>query len=477
MATQPQAGLTEVGDAYERAEAWMAGHTLVRPEGPASAPWDFPPPAFETVTYDFPRPPLAAPADESEPPLGPKRLPADQWLHQPQWTRLRRARIGTHEPRRTAVVVAPAVMGDASWRFLERHYARVVTVSAGEAFTRLDEDRYEADPADTGQLAALLEQFTRDTGPGVDWLHALPLALDGSLDEHALESAQLACLDTVAALARALADVSEAVRPRAWLLSHGAQPVSGSVHIPEAGLLAAGLEVPRQELGVTLRWIDLPGPRPADWAAHLPDLLLDDTITEPATALRDGFWWQRTLQPVQAPNSFVSAVRSAAPGIHLVLGGTGASAPPWPPVSSNTPATEWSSSPGDRDTARAPTAPGPGHPDPGRPRHGRPDRRRRPAGPASRRPRRHRPRRRNGRRGLLARRDPATARRATAVKLRAALLVERLIAEHDPDYAAYCSSMAARFGGVGQFDYAAANACLDAYAHHAAPAATPPPCV
>ncbi len=55
------------------------------------------------------------------------------------------------------------------------------------------------------------------------------------------------------------------------------------------------------------------------------------------------------------------------------------------------------------------------------------------------------------------------------MKLRAALLVERLIAEHDPDYAAYCSSMAARFGGAGQFDYAAANACLDAYAHHAAP--------
>ncbi len=149
VATQPQAGLTQVGDAYERAEAWMAGHTLVRPEGPASAPWDFPPPAFETATYDFPRPPLPAPADESELPLGPRRLPADQWLHQPQWTRLRRARIGTHEPRRTAVVVAPAVMGDASWRFLERHYARVVTVSAGEAFTRLDEDRYEADPAPT----------------------------------------------------------------------------------------------------------------------------------------------------------------------------------------------------------------------------------------------------------------------------------------------------------------------------------------
>ncbi|MFJ3422460.1 amino acid adenylation domain-containing protein [Streptomyces sp. NPDC086082] len=470
VATQPQNGPAEVGDPHDLAEAWTAGHTLVWPEGPASAPWDFPPPAFETAEYDFPRPPVAIPADEPELPLGPERLPADQWLHQPQWTRLRRARIGTHEPRRTAVVVAPADMGDASWRFLERHYTRVVTVRAGETFTRLDEDRYEADPADTGQLAALLEQFTRETGPGVDWLHALPLALDGSLDEHALETAQLACLDSVAALARALADVPEDVRPRAWLLSHGAQPVTGSVHIPEAGLLAAGLEVPRQELGVTLRWIDLPGPRPADWAAHLPDLLLDDTITESATALRDGFWWQRTLQPVQAPNSLTSAVRSAAPGIHLVLGGTGGIGA--------TLAARLLEQPGNRVVL---VARGTETPPALRPHQDRvtlipadlatddlttvADRLAphldglagivHAAGTAAG--------------GLLARRDPATARRATAVKLRTALLVERLIAEHDPDYAAYCSSMAARFGGVGQFDYAAANACLDAYAHHAPP--------
>ncbi|MER7974781.1 thioesterase domain-containing protein, partial [Streptomyces sp. NPDC096080] len=70
---------------------------------------------------------------------------------------------------------------------------------------------------------------------------------------------------------------------------------------------------------------------------------------------------------------------------------------------------------------------------------------------------------------LLARRDPATARRATAAKLCGALLVELLIAEHDPDHAVSCSSMAARFGGAGQFDYTAANACLDAFAHYAPP--------
>ncbi|MFD4558402.1 amino acid adenylation domain-containing protein [Streptomyces sp. NPDC058469] len=447
-------------DAHALAEAWSAGHTLGWSEGPASAPWDFPPPAFETVEYDFARTPAL--------PTGPQRLPADQWLHQQQWTRLRRARTGAHEPRRTAVVVTDA--GGEPWRFLERHYARVVTVRAGKAFARLDEDYYEADPADSRQLAAVLERVTRSVGPGVDWLHALPLALDGSLDEHALEAAQLACLDTVAALARTLADVPDAVRPRAWLLSHGAQPVTGPVRTPEAGLLAAALEVPRQELGVTLRWTDLPGPRPADWAAHLPDLLLDDTIAEQATALRDGFWWQRTLQPVRVLNTAPPAVRSAAPGTHLVLGGTGGigatlaarllehpgnrvvlvargteTPPALRPYQDRVTlvpadlATDDLSAVADRLAPHLDGLAGIVHA----------------AGTAAG--------------GLLVRRDPATASRATAAKLRGALLVELLIAEHDPDYAAYCSSMAARYGGVGQFDYAAANACLDAYAHYAPP--------
>ncbi|WP_019074168.1 non-ribosomal peptide synthetase [Streptomyces hokutonensis] len=445
-------------------EAWTAGHTLVWPEGPAPAPWDFPPPAFDTAEYDFQRAPGT---DEPEAGCAPQRLPAGQWLHQPLWTRLRRARTGAHQPRRTAVVVTAPDADGTAWRFLERHYARVVTVRAGQAFARLDEDRYEADPADTEQLALVLAEITRRAGPGVDWLHTLPLTLDGGLDDRALEAARWACLDTVAALARALSRVPDAQRPRAWLLSHGAQPVTGPVRTPEAGLLAAALEVPRQELGVTLRWTDLPGPRSAEWAAQLPDLLLDDTITEPSTGLRDGFWWQRTLQPVHVPESPTTAVRTAVPGTHLVLGGTGGIG--------TTLAARLLEHPGNRVVL---VARGTGTPPALRAHRDRvtlvpadlatDDLDRvvdllaphldglagivHAAGTAAG--------------GLLVRRDPDTGRRATAAKLRGALLVERIIAEYDPDYAAYCSSMAARFGGVGQFDYAAANACLDAYAHH-----------
>ncbi|MFJ6130322.1 amino acid adenylation domain-containing protein [Streptomyces griseoviridis] len=493
-ATAPPAGQL---DPHALAAAWTAGHTPDRPAAPAPAPWDFPPPAFDTAVHDFPRAPRpTATAPHAPDDLTPSgapgttatarhqpaeptahtpddppsvRLPAGRWLHQPLWTRLRRARTGARNAPRTAVVTTPTGTDGETWRFLERHYGRVVTVRAGTAFTRLDDDRYEADPGDPGHLAALLDRVTAP-GTAVDWLHTLPLALDGALTVAALETAQRACLDTVAALARAVADLPESRRPRLWLLSHQAQPVTGTVRTPEAGLLAAALDVPRQELGVSPRWADLPGPRPADWAAHLADLLLDDTLTAQETALRDGYWWRRTLQPVPVPDALAPTIRTAAPGTHLVLGGTGGIGA--------TLAARLLEHPGNRVVLLARGAAVPdalravadrvtlvsadlATEDPGTiadrlaPHlddlagivHA--------AGTAAG--------------GLLARREPSAARRTTAAKLRGALLVERLIAEHDPDYALSCSSTAARFGGVGQFDYAAANACLDAYAHYTPP--------
>ncbi|MBC7267522.1 MAG: AMP-binding protein, partial [Streptomyces sp.] len=312
-------------DPHALTRAWANGHTIDWSHGPAQAPWDFPPPAFDTTEHDFPRAAIAAagaipPADDT---VRPDRLPADQWLHQPLWTRLRRARTVAHQPLRTAVVVTDGSADAGRWRFLEDHYARLIVVRAtrDRALTRLGEDCYAADPADTGQLAAVLDTPAVRSAAGVDWLHALPLALGEVLDDDVLETAQWACLDTVAALARALADLPGVQRPRVRLLSHGAQPVTGTVRTPAAGLLGAALEVPRQELGVQLHWTDLPTHRPADWAAYLPDLLLDETLTAPQSALRDGFWWHRVLQPVTARSP--DPLAQVSPGTHLVLGGTG----------------------------------------------------------------------------------------------------------------------------------------------------------
>lgn len=263
----------------------------------------------------------------------PQRLPIGRWTHQPQWTRLRRARTDESALVRTAVIVADERTDPTAWAELERRYTRVLWLLPGKDLVRIDDDRYEADPSDTEHLAAvLLEAGAPGPGTAVDWLHALPLAIDGDIGEPSLDTARWACLDTVAALSLAVADVARTHgrdRPRLYLLSCGAQPVTGPVRRPEAGLLAAATQVPRQELGTELHWIDLPGPDPTSWSAFLPDLLLDFPAEMSVVALRDSFWWHRAVHPVAAPatprkdtdRSTEAWARSS--GTHLVLGGTG----------------------------------------------------------------------------------------------------------------------------------------------------------
>ncbi|MET7454363.1 amino acid adenylation domain-containing protein [Streptomyces sp. NPDC005574] len=453
--------------------------------GPATAPapWDFPPPAFDLTDHDFPRAPagpasdgpattgtgaVASPARQETPP---SRAPLDRWLHQTEWARTQRALPATGtRAARLVVVVSEAALPPAGWSRLTERYARVVHVTPGPAYARLAPDRYEVDPADPASLTRLL-QAVRDGGEdGWDWLHALPLAVTGRVGEPSLRAARRACLDTPAALCRALADLPEGRRPRVWWLSHGAQPVTGRVRRPELGLLAGAVEVPRQELGLDARWVDLPTPEPVDWAHLLPQVL-DDTREvperQPRLALRQGYWWRPAVRPVPRPHPQAPTTLTGATGTHLVLGGTGGigtSLAAWllertdghVVLLARRPALpsaleRWSArvtvvradlAEDALDAVRERLAP----------HLGRLDGVIHAVGTAAG--------------GLLARRDGDLLLHATQAKLRAALLTERLIAEHRPRYAVYCSSLSSLFGGVGQFDYAACAGVLDAFAHH-----------
>ncbi|WP_157877496.1 SDR family NAD(P)-dependent oxidoreductase, partial [Streptomyces odonnellii] len=521
--------------AGELAAAWAAGRTVHWPAGTAQAPWDFPPPAFELADYDFPR----STPDRASDATTPQRLPEDQWLHQPHWVRLRRvssrtaARVPTaRTPARTTagtttgrtlVVLTAAPSPSAAWQPFERTHGRVIRVSTADRFARLADDAYEVDPADPASLRLLLTALTStdtsSSGTGtppsaVDWLHALPLAVDGTGDEHALARAQWACLDTPAALLRAIAETPAFPKPRLWWLSYGAQPVDGFVQRPELGLLAGVGEVARQETGADSHWLDLPSPdptpadpTPADptasnttapapvtWAPLLATLLAEDGTALPhRLALRRNYWWHQTVQPVIGSVARLEVSREVSPVVssvvgpasqqevqpaqpaepahttHLILGGTGgigttiaallleqtasdivllARRPYLPPQ-----LTQWA----DRvtlieadlaqeglDTILARLAPYLGQLE--SVVHA--------AGTAAG--------------SLILRREPGAMHRAMAAKVRGALLVERLIADRGPAYAVYCSSMSVLFGGVGQFDYAAAAGLLDAFAHHQA---------
>ncbi|WP_413755438.1 amino acid adenylation domain-containing protein [Streptomyces sp. MMBL 11-3] len=431
---------------------------------PAPPPWDFPPPAFALAKYDFPR---AVPQGGA-----PDRLPEEAWLHQSEWTRTRRAVPYTGAlSGRPVVVVTAGGSSPVDWKALHSAHGRVVHVTAGRAYGRLGTDRYEVDPADPASLALLLQDVGRDAPDGVEWLHALPLGVEGPVGEDSLEEARRVCLDQTAALCQAVADLPSGTRPRVWWLSYGAQPVTGRVARPELGLLTAAVEVPRQELGLDARWIDLPDAEPSTWAHLLPLVLTDTTPVpdgaEPRTALRGGYWWRPVTRSVPRPLPHGSTGLLEGGGTHLVLGGTGgigAAVASWllehtdghvvllarhaqlPPALAR-----WSDrvTPVAADLAEEPLddllerlAPHTGT------LHGIVHAADGAAG------------------SLLARRDSEAMRGASRAKLRAALLTERLIARHRPRYAVYCSSLSALFGGVGQFDYAAANGVLDAFAHH-----------
>jgi thioesterase domain-containing protein/acyl carrier protein len=462
--------------AADLAAAWLAGAAIGWPAGPAQAPWDFPPPAFALADYDFtraaPRAAAAPGAAAARGPWPPRRSESD-WMHQPQWVRWRRAApgVGSRAPA-VLVVMAAGETDPAVLRPFQARYARVVRVAVADAFGRVDEDAYQVDPADPDSLKQLLDAVTGPGAGSVDWLHALPLAVDGPVGAGTLARARWASLDTPAALLRAAGDWPHMPVLRTWWMSHRTQPVDGPVDRPELGLLAGIAEVGPQECAVDGHWLDLPSPDPADWAAPVAGLLDAAGPAGPAPlprrlALRQRYWWRQVLLPLAGPDTGPGL--PAGPGVHLILGGTGG-------IGATIAA--WLLEHGDGRVvllARRPHLP------PGLARWADrvetipADLAAEPVELVADRIGRAVDRLDSvvhaagiGAGGLIVRRDAATATAATAAKLNGALLVERLVARYRPALALYCSSMSAQLGGVGQLDYAAANGALDGFAAYCA---------
>lgn len=464
--------------AADLADAWSAGRPVDWGTGHAPAPWDFPPPSFALATYDFER---AAGTRAAMP----RRLPQEEWLHQPHWVRLRRATVPGDGPRSgpgpTVVVVAPDCVPGTAWAPFRAVASRVVQVRPARAFARVGTDVYDADPADPASLSLLLDALAEDGGDAdggrTEWVHALPLEVAGPVGTASLEHARRACLDTTAALAQALA--GRAGAPRVWWLSYGARPVTGTVERPELALLAGPVEVGPQEGALNGHWLDLPDGDLVRWAGHVASIVAGtprpghpgDPALPRQLALRQGHWWRQGTTPVPAGVSPTAEtpVPAGPDSVHLVLGGTGGlgrAAAAWLlehtggrvlllardprlPAELGTWADRVGLVPADlaalpvHEVAAAVTA-----------RTTRLDSVIHAAGV--------------GFGALLVRRDAAAMRDAAAARERGALVVEQLTEAFRPQLAVYCSSMSALLGGVGQSDYAAGASLLDAFAHHRA---------
>ncbi|WP_263262414.1 non-ribosomal peptide synthetase [Pseudomonas sp. RIT-PI-S] len=455
----------------ELLSAWYQGANLGWPGRAAPPPWDFPPSAFDLDSYRFQAiatPPSAAAVASDDEAI--ERKPLAEWFYQRQWLRTRRLNALAPLVRRELLVVCThEVIEPALLVQLQGAYQRVVQVRAGSGWRELDADRYELDPLDAQALARLLDVLHTPALGELDWLHALPLAVTGAVDERSLAAAQWACLDTPCALLQGWGQRARTAALRLWLVSWQACPVDGHVARPELAALAGVNEVAPQEYPVRCHWLDWPSPRLADHAAELTALLAEPSVAPRRMAVRGGYLWQPRLLPSPLPAVPPSTDALPAGGTFLVLGGSGGIGRSLGEYLLRAPQRRvvLLSRQGEVPAALA--------------HHGvRVQAVAADLGDLARWPRvlddlaeRHGPfagvihAAGMGAGSLIRLRDPRQLGEAMAAKTRGLLAVEALIARMTPGFVLYCSSMSAMFGGAGHLDYAASNAMLDGFTFYA----------
>ncbi|MEU3252590.1 SDR family NAD(P)-dependent oxidoreductase [Streptomyces sp. NPDC006997] len=254
--------------------------------------------------------------------------PAD-WFSAPGWKRL------PFTPRPDAsgavwvLLGAELPLGRALAARLTAAGEQVVRVTAPGADTDGD---HTADPADRGQLAALLRSpAVQDAGEGRD-LHLVHLwstataPADGPLTEGHLDDARRLGFDSLLALAQALADARPAAPVTLDVLCRGVFAVTGDEPLqPEnATLLGARTVIPQETPGVTCRALDITGAQPHETLAEAVHTALAAPVADPELALRGRHWWCRDFDRVPLHGTDGTAGTGLRDGGgYLITGGLG----------------------------------------------------------------------------------------------------------------------------------------------------------
>ncbi|AUX47812.1 polyketide synthase [Sorangium cellulosum] len=249
-----------------------------------------------------------------------RRHPAEEWLYTLDWHRRAElsdppAEAAPRSPGGWVVLLDRGGTGAALSSLLARRGEVCVQVQAGPRYRRVEPGRYEVDPADPDGVRALVQDAL---GDGVAWRGVVHLwSLDATAGD--ATTAETLGVDqrrgSLSALhvARALLQQRWRDPPRLWLVTRGAQPAGAEaspLSIAQAPIWGLGrtLALEHPELGCTR--VDLSPAWAPDQAARALVRELSSQDGEDQIALRPGARYVARL----ARSSFAACARAGAQG-------------------------------------------------------------------------------------------------------------------------------------------------------------------
>jgi acyl transferase domain-containing protein/SAM-dependent methyltransferase/acyl carrier protein len=302
---------------------WEAGGPLdwqrLREAAPGGRCISLPPTAFDRRRCWLDPRPVA----ETQAPVAAAAVPVDETprFGLPSW--IRRPvppRYGSAPERWIIFADTTASQGDAVAARLRAAGLQAILVSPGGGFTRLADDRFLLDPADSTGYRTLLDNVGETFPTGI--LHLWSLDAPPALDAESVGLALSLGLRSVAALVKALGRRLVLPPTRLVIATRNTHDVTGveAGHPAAAALDAAALVLPKEYLSLACVTVDLPD----DSADALAPRLLGEMLSaacEPVVALRGPHRLVREILPADVPVSATPPVRSGA--TTLITGGLG----------------------------------------------------------------------------------------------------------------------------------------------------------
>ncbi|HEY9629838.1 MAG TPA: SDR family NAD(P)-dependent oxidoreductase [Coleofasciculaceae cyanobacterium] len=268
-----------------------------------------------------------------------QKLEMAQWFHCPSWKRA--APLAWFEPEKLEiqpqcwlVFLDPCGVGSRIVEQLDRAYQNIITVTIGEQFSQLSERNYRINPANKEDYDRLLKTICGlDKNPEriIHLWNATSNQERSARLEH-LEQSQALGFYSLLFLVQTLADQNISRSIQIDVISNHLQEITDEDQLcPEkATILGLCKVIPQEYANIACRSIDITLPDSQEWqkqqGLNLINLLMAELVAEPVNlfiAHRGNRRWIQCFEPVPVKDNVLCTPQLRQGGVYVITGGLG----------------------------------------------------------------------------------------------------------------------------------------------------------